>query len=184
MYNSIFTIGYGNRSIKDFIILLNSHKINILFDIRSSPYSAFNEPFNKERLQNELTKEGIIYKFLGDKMGGRPDDNSCYDQNGHVDYDILENKTYYREGIQALTKDITDGNTCALMCSELNPAQCHRSKLVGRTLDKKGIKVLHIDEKGRLRSQQDVMLEVLKGKSEINLFGETEMLFSVKKYKK
>ena len=32
------------------------------------------------------------------------------------------------------------------MCSEGKPEMCHRSKLIGATLDELGIPVLHIDE--------------------------------------
>jgi hypothetical protein len=54
--------------------------------------------------------------------------------------------------------------------------------LIGRELDAENIPLKHIDEKGKLKDQFTVILELNGGKNETNLFGETENMTSRKKY--
>ena len=46
----IYTIGYGSRSIEQFIEVLQHHKIAYLIDVRSTPYSRYKPEFSKEAL--------------------------------------------------------------------------------------------------------------------------------------
>ena len=39
------------------------------------------------------------------------------------------------------------------MCSEGKPEQCHRSKLIGASLDEEEIPVIHIDENDEQQTQ-------------------------------
>jgi hypothetical protein len=68
------------------------------------------------------------------------------------------------------------------MCSESKPTECHRSKLIGRTLSREKIWLSHIDENGKLKDQMTVMNELTKGKSEVDLFGNAVSLTSRKSY--
>ncbi len=43
------------------------------------------------------------------------------------------------------------------MCSESKPQDCHRSRLIGITLSETQLEVQHIDEKGQLKNQKEVM---------------------------
>ena len=45
------------------------------------------------------------------------------------------------------------------MCSEENPAQCHRRLLVGRVLSEKGVEIKHIRGDGRVQHEGDVAQE-------------------------
>ncbi len=47
----------------------------------------------------------------------------------------------------------------ALLCSEENPVECHRSLLVGHVLLDHGIELVHIRGDGRLQSQADLERE-------------------------
>jgi hypothetical protein len=78
MINTLFTIGYSGRSIDDFIALLEQHKITALCDVRSMPYSSRNPQFNREPLKKVLKAHNIEYVFLGEELGARPKDRSCY----------------------------------------------------------------------------------------------------------
>ncbi len=93
---------------------------------------------------------------MGDSLGGRPDDADCYDERGNVDYVTLKTRPFYEAGIARLQKAHEQPAALVLMCSELKPEQCHRSKLMSRTLDEPGIVVQHIDETGGLRSQAEL----------------------------
>ncbi|MCD6306196.1 MAG: hypothetical protein J7M32_07910, partial [Deltaproteobacteria bacterium] len=46
-----------------------------------------------------------------------------------------------------------------LMCSEENPANCHRRLLVGRVLTEKGVQVQHIRGTGRVQSEDEAARE-------------------------
>jgi uncharacterized protein (DUF488 family) len=82
----LYSIGHGNRKPEDFLTLLKDFGIEYLIDIRSQPYSKFNPQFNQNDLKFFLERNGIIYVFMGDTIGGRPTDTSCYDKEGKVDY--------------------------------------------------------------------------------------------------
>lgn len=140
----IYTIGYGNRSITHIIELLNKYQISQLVDVRSFPYSKYNSDFNRENLQNSLQNQNIVYTFVGDLLGGRPNDRTCYNNEGQADYSIISQKDFYINGIKLLKEISKYKNTC-IMCSEIKPETCHRSKLIGETLFRDGMDILHID---------------------------------------
>src|SRR3990172_7529820 len=78
MTNTLFTIGYSSRAIDDLVALLEQHKITALCDVRSLPYSSRNPQYNREPLKNALKSHNIEYVFLGEELGARPKDPSCY----------------------------------------------------------------------------------------------------------
>jgi hypothetical protein len=41
-------------------------------------------------LKFKLEEKGIKYVFVGDTLGGLPEDRSCYDYNGKVVYDFIQ----------------------------------------------------------------------------------------------
>ena len=44
----------------------------------------------------------------------------------------------------------------ALLCSEEDPTECHRRRLIGRVLDQKDVEVLHIRGDGSVQSQREM----------------------------
>ena len=182
---SIYTIGYGLRTIQEFTTLLKHFEIKYLIDIRSIPHSKFNSKFNQGELKFHLSRESIQYVFLGDNLGGRPSDNTCYNEEGKVDYSKVVTKEFYKEGIVRIKKAHENGLNIVLMCSETKPSHCHRSKLIGMTLftelkHKNSLK--HIDEYGKLKDQATVMNEIGKGKNPTDLFNNESHTTSIKSY--
>lgn len=167
----IYTIGHGNRKSEEFIELLKSFEIRYLIDVRSQPYSKFNPQFNQNDLKIFLEKDGIKYVFMGDSLGGRPSDLSCYDSDRKVDYKKVKSKKFFIDGIQRLKTAYNKDVNVVLMCSESKPIECHRSKLIGRTLLDDKIILLHIDENDKVKDQLTVITELNKGKGDIDLFG-------------
>jgi len=151
----IYTIGYGNRSIEDFVKLLQQYGIKFLVDIRSQPYSQFHPDFSKEALEKSLKQYAMQYLFMGDTLGGRPKDSVCY-VDGKVDYAKVREQPFYQKGISYLRIACEKQLCIALMCSEAKPQECHRSKLVGNTLIEQGIDVAHIDETGAIKTQPQI----------------------------
>ena len=166
----IHTIGYGSRSIEQFIEVLQQHKIAYLIDVRSTPYSRYKPEFSKEALAAELQRHQIRYVFMGDTLGGHPDDETCYDEKGQVDYEKVKDTESYRNGLERLQIAFAQQQCVALMCSEGKPEECHRSKLVGASLTARDISVIHIDENDEQQTQDHVIERLTKG--QMLLFGE------------
>lgn len=163
------TIGYGDRPWHDFAHRLRLHRIQFLIDVRSQPRSRQPE-FNRDALETLLSKEGIRYVFMGDLLGGKPDDPSCY-QDGRIVYDRCESLASFKSGLDRLQTAIDGCHRIALMCSELDPERCHRSKLIGQALTMRGIQLQHIDRDGQQISQTEVIDRLTGGQE--SLFGES-----------
>ena len=156
----IYTIGYGSRSVDEFIQVLQEHDIAYLIDVRSAPYSRYKPEFSREPLDAELERHGIRYVFMGDTLGGRPDDEDCYDLDGKVDYSKMKVAKHYLSGIQRLQTAFDQKQRVVLMCSEGKPENCHRSKLIGETLAKQAIHVIHIDEDDEMQSHEEFVKQL------------------------
>lgn len=157
----VFTIGYGGRETDEFIALLNEYEIDTLVDVRSQPYSRFSPDFCRERLSAILNRRGIRYEFMGNSLGGRPADSQCYTYSPQRKQKLLdakkcETKDFYRNGIARLKMALAAGSRIVIMCSELEPHDCHRGYVLGKTLDSDEIAVTHIGRYGEPLSQAQI----------------------------
>lgn len=175
----VYTIGYGSRSIEEFVAVLQTYEIRFVVDVRTAPYSRYKPEFSKDALEQALHSAGIRYVFMGDALGGRPDDPDCFDGAGKVDYERVKSKAFYQAGIERIRTAFEQQQRIVLMCSEGKPQECHRSKLIGVTLDDAQIPVAHIDENDEVKTQEQVMAIVMPQPS---LFEEFDALTSRKKY--
>lgn len=180
--SSIFSIGHGNKDMNDFIAELKSNGITYLLDIRSKPYSKWYPQFNQDSLSEELKLAGITYVFVGDTLGGLPSDSTCYDEGGKVIYDRIKERDFFKQGLSRLTTANEKHIPVAMMCSEAKPEECHRSKLIGQVLLDMEISVKHIVGQSKIKSQEQVMLELNKGKNTTDLFGDEKDFTSRKSY--
>jgi uncharacterized protein (DUF488 family) len=151
----IYTIGYGNRAIGDFIELLRRFGVQTLVDTRSVPYSRFRPAYRRKALEQHLTEAGISYLYLGDELGGKLVDPNCV-VDGAVDLDCLMAKESFRAALAQVEDGARGGETLALMCAELRPESCHRAWMLAPLLIRNNLEVLHISETGSLKSQDDV----------------------------
>ena len=139
----LFTIGHSNHSLEKFIRLLEDNGIMTLVDVRTAPHSRYNPQFNKENLESVLPQRGIQYAHAGRFLGGRPSDPTCYksralpaegaDYLHEVDYPEVMQRKWFVQGIDRLL-ELADEQTTAIMCSEEDPAECHRHHLIARFL--------------------------------------------------
>lgn len=165
----LFTIGYGARTLDEFLAALKTNGIEYLIDVRTAPYSKFKPEFSKDLLQYHVERTGLYYLFMGDTLGGQPKDPACH-TDGKVDYDKVRAQPSFQSGIERLRKAFEQQRRAALLCSEGRPEQCHRSKLIGEALAAAGIPVCHIDEDGGLLTQAEVIIRLTKG--QMDLFGQ------------
>ncbi len=117
--------------------------------MRSRPYSRHAPQFNSEALRGFLAARGIGYTFMGDRLGGLPEDERKYDEGGRVLYSELARSEGSARGIEELLS-LAEGKQVAVMCGEEDPHGCHRSLLIGRVLVRMGADVAHIRGDGRL----------------------------------
>jgi uncharacterized protein (DUF488 family) len=164
---TLFTIGYGNaRSPDEFVRLLRTHRIRYLVDVRSKPFSKFRPEFSRKALAATLTSGNITYVYMGDALGGRPDDPTCY-TDGKIDHRKVRERPWFLHGLKRLEAGLRDGHCIAIMCAELKPENCHRSKLVGETLAAGGVQIGHIDENGAVITHQAVMTRLSRGQADL-----------------
>lgn len=139
---TIYTIGHSNHETADFLALLHQHGIELVADVRSSPYSRYVRQANRETLARTLEAAGIAYRWMGAHLGGKPEGTIA-------DYDELRTSPVFQQGIADLLALAVEHRT-AIMCSEGDHRQCHRHKLITPVLLDRDIHVLHIQPDGNL----------------------------------
>ncbi len=167
----IYIIGHSHHDMTTVIDLLKKYQVSVLMDVRTLPYSRFAPQFNQKRIGEPLAAAGICYEYLGNFLGGCPDDPTVYksgviptewkDLLFEIDYPAVMKKDFFQEGIQKLIAESRD-KVVAIMCAEEDPANCHRHHLIGRYLTGQGFVVLHI--RGDGTTQQDEQLPDEPGK--------------------
>jgi uncharacterized protein (DUF488 family) len=139
---TIYTIGHSNHKTETFVEMLRQHAIELLIDVRSSPYSRYVPQANRETLARALRAAGIAYDWLGDRLGGKP--------GGIVaDYDELRASPAFQQGIDRLIALAAERRT-VIMCAEGDHRQCHRHKLITPALLDQAVCVHHIQPDGSI----------------------------------
>jgi len=156
MDNAVYTIGHSNHLPDTFIRLLTEAKIEVLVDVRSNPGSPWASYANPHNLKQILKAAGIQYLYLGDVLGGRPSDPDCYNsQTGKADYQSMQNKESFQRGLSRLLEGLKKHRIC-VMCAEEDPSSCHRNLLVGESLRREGVQILHIRGTGQIQTDEDL----------------------------
>lgn len=167
--DTVYSIGYGNRSRESFIGTLEMLGVDTVVDVRSIPRSRYTPQFDEEALFEALQERGIRYLSAGDKLGARPSDPSLYDPFGQVDWERLRESESYREGIRAIRERAADGEAIAVVCSEGDPLSCHRFGTVSRDLAEEGMTVRHVLLNGEVVSHDEMANRLLERYSERGL---------------
>jgi uncharacterized protein (DUF488 family) len=139
---SIYTVGHSSHELERFLDLLREHEIQLVVDVRSSPYSRYVPQANRETLGRALEAAGIAYQWEGERLGGKP-------QGVTVDYDNMASNPTFQEGISDLIA-LAEEQRTVIMCSEGDHRKCHRYKLITPALQELEAQVLHIQPDGTL----------------------------------
>ncbi len=148
MTHTLYTIGHSNYSADRLLDLLAQHHIQLVVDVRSAPYSRYVPHFNKREIEHWLPNAGVDYRYAGEYLGGRPQDEAVYkgdppDEGDlrreaylkQVDYLKLMQTDHYQKGLLHLLAVLTEsGQNIAMMCAEADPRHCHRHHLITRSL--------------------------------------------------
>jgi uncharacterized protein (DUF488 family) len=154
-HGPVFTIGHSTHPIERFVDLLQRHGVEVLADVRSTPFSRFNPQFNRASLSHSLASAGIRYEFLGEELGARSSDPACF-ENGRVSYARLAATPLFRHGLERL-REMAATQRIAMMCAEREPLDCHRTILITRELERAGETVTHILADGTLEENPRTM---------------------------
>ena len=150
-----YTIGHSNRTLDEFVGMLDTVDIALLADIRKMTRSRTNPQFNEATLPDALAADGIAYEHIAALGGLRgksrdvPDDVNDFWTNlsfhCYADYALSPE---FRSGLDQL---IAQGHAqrCAIMCSEAVWWRCHR-RIVSDYLIARGETVLHIMGRNRV----------------------------------
>ena len=149
----LYTIGYGNQTWATFLEWLRFYDIDVLIDVRSHPYASYQQDFSQKPLAHLCKAAGIRYAFLGEYLGGKPDNPDLY-TNGVVDYEKCRVETGFQTHLARLENAFHQQISVALMCGCARPENCHRSKLIGTALSERGVPVHHILPDGSLLTQE------------------------------
>lgn len=167
----LYTIGHSNHEENAFCDLLKQHDIQVLADVRSQPYSRYLPHFNAKELPIALQNHGIRYLFIGDQLGGRPDGDEFYDDEGYVLYHRVAESDFFNSGVERILKGIESWRV-AIMCSEEDPGVCHRFLLVTRVLEQRGVEIRHIRGDGSLATEQQIRQQSKDDRDQGTLFEE------------
>lgn len=151
----VYTVGHSNLSLDELLALVARHRVEVLADVRSQPYSRHAPHFGRDPLRAGAREAGIEYVFLGEALGGRPREPAFYDARGHVLYGLVAASERFMVGLKRL-EALARERRVAILCGEESPAECHRRLLVGRVLGERGAQVLHLRADGRVQTEPDV----------------------------
>lgn len=174
MTYDILSVGHSTLSYDRFLSLLRDASVNAIADVRSAPYSRHFPHFSRTALRDKLRDDNIAYVFLGDVLGGRPDDGRLF-RNGIADYEKMAQTDNFAKGLKRLV-DGARKYRLAMMCSEHDPLDCHRCLLVGRALHERGTTVGHILASGIVIDQNEIEMTLLgiAGKRDADFFDPPE----------
>lgn len=144
----IFTIGHSNHPFSRFIELIQKQGIQMVVDVRSRPYSKYTPYYSKKPLEEGLKEYQVEYVYLGNKIGGKPDDAKFY-HDGELLYHLMEADEKYQEGLKILL-EIARDKRIVIMCSEEDPYHCHRHHLISQSLLQNNFQITHIRGNGSL----------------------------------
>jgi len=143
----LYTVGHSNRSLDEFVSLINAYGIQALADIRSMPGSRRLPHFNAETLEIELPKNGIEYlrfKILGGRRKASKDSPNTGWQHpafrGYADYMATPE---FADGMRQLL-DQAGKKQLTVMCAEALPWRCHRNLVADAAVLLYGWEVRHI----------------------------------------
>ncbi len=152
---AVWTLGHSAAEVDDLFRLLAVPGIDVLADVRTMPYSQFAPQANREVLEAAARRHGVRYVYLGAELGGRPADETMLLPNGKPDYEQMAAAPWFARGLAELRR-LAEGERVCLLCSEEDPAHCHRALLVAEALVRGGAQVHHLRHDGGVESHADL----------------------------
>lgn len=148
------TVGHSDRSIEEFIALLQSADIGHVVDVRRLPGSRKHPQFDEDALRESLDAAGIRFDRIADLGGRRPISKDVpFDVNA-----FWQNRSFHNYADHALSDEFRTGMDelvgfghelrTSVMCSEAVWWRCHR-RIIADHLLARGEEVFHLMGGGR-----------------------------------
>ena len=127
---TIYTVGHGNRTLRELITLLHSAGVQTVVDVRSFPGSRHYPHLCEENLRPALEGGGMTYHWAGRQMGEERRDKT---PSAHTALPLPRLRAYadhmeteiFRKGVEMLSQ--LAGNTVVAILGVEKPAMdCHR----------------------------------------------------------
>lgn len=143
----LYTIGHSDRSLEDFLSLLEKFGIQILIDIRAYPHSNRFPHFSEHFLRERVKDANIDYHWAGRQLGGmrkpaRATSHPALSRDSFRGFAEYMETTDFEHAINHLLKLAAKSPT-AIMCAEKDALSCHRS-LISDYLVLKNVAVEHL----------------------------------------
>jgi len=155
----LYTVGHSDANHADLTLALKTYAIDVVVDVRSSPYSRRNPQFNRPALHHALKNEAIRYLFLGRELGARREEPECY-VDGQARYELIERTPAFQEGLRRLRDGIARFHI-ALLCAEEDPITCHRMVLICKCLRTEGFDIRHVRRNGAYETNEEAERRML-----------------------
>ncbi len=126
-----FTFGYSGRKLNEILDLLISNEVRTLIDIRHNPVSMYRPELSKSNLKQTIESEGLVYVH-SPELGVPRDIRAKAIETGTRDviwewYDEFVVTPYLGTNLHLFLNSIE--HPAALMCTEIDPQECHRHRL-------------------------------------------------------
>jgi uncharacterized protein (DUF488 family) len=128
---ALYTIGYEERSLEEYINFLIKEDVKILVDVRKNPVSR-KYGFSKKTLQKAIEEVGIEYRHipeLGISGKKRTNLHNLEDYNRLFDSYEKEVLSSSSNLLMKLYQLILDNERIALTCFEKDSEYCHRTRI-------------------------------------------------------
>jgi uncharacterized protein (DUF488 family) len=153
-----------------FLEVLQRLGISLVIDVRSKPQSYRFPHFDEVELEKILGTAGINYLFLGEELGGRPEDPKAYGSDGLVDYRARRKSRAFLDGIERLLEELRQSDL-VLMCAEEDPLNCHRFLMICPELVTLGVEPNHIRKGGIIETQTEADDRLLRSQQLVAVAG-------------
>ena len=160
----LYTIGYANKSIDEFLSILKDYKINCIIDVRSVPASSQFPEYNEKKLEKELKSNKIEYMSFKKEFGARRTEDDVYskvnkfdDSNSEVViFEKVYNLDIFKQGVKRILHGLEKGYRICFLCSEKYAYNCHRCIMVGEYFNRLGYCVEHIVDSSHILNQNNI----------------------------
>jgi uncharacterized protein (DUF488 family) len=137
----LYTIGYGGRSVDEFLALLTQNGVKEVVDVRLRPDRASMGVFVKAKdpekgIQRVLNGAGIQYRSL-------PELGNLFRE--YPDWPARYAQFFERAGGLLLDRLVDVAQPFCLLCSEKRAGECHRTPIAEYLAKSRGYEVRHLE---------------------------------------
>jgi uncharacterized protein (DUF488 family) len=142
----VWTIGHSTHTAEQFRSILTAHGIELIVDVRRFPGSRRLPHFSSERLEADLSKAGILYRWIPE-LGGRrratgSTSTSAWRNASFQAYAEHVATEEFATGLEELMM-LAHGARTAIMCAEILWWRCHR-RIIADVMTVLDVAVLHV----------------------------------------